>query len=37
MRLQHTKLAAGNWSTDEPDRVAAKAMIVAEVARLHCR
>ena len=37
MRLQHTKLAAANLSTDKPDRVAAKAMIVAEVERLHWR
>jgi len=37
MRLQHTKLTAGNLSTDNPDRVAAKATIVAEVERLHWR
>jgi hypothetical protein len=37
MRLQHTRLAAANLSTDEPDRVAAKAMIVAEVERLNWR
>jgi hypothetical protein len=37
MRLQHTKLAAANLSTNEPDRVAAKATIVAEVERLHWR
>src|ERR1700733_3395313 len=37
MRLQHTKLAAANLSTDDPDRVTAKAMIVAEVERLHWR
>jgi hypothetical protein len=37
MRLQHTKLAAANLSTDEPDRVTAKAAIVAEVERLHWR
>ena len=37
MRLQHTKLAAENLSTDDPDRVKAKAMIVAEVERLHWR
>jgi hypothetical protein len=37
MRLQHTKLAAENLSTDDPDRVKAKAMIVAEVERLHGR
>jgi hypothetical protein len=37
MRLQHTKLTAANLSTDEPDRVTAKATIVAEVERLHWR
>ena len=37
MRLQHTKLAAANLSTDAPDRVIAKATIVAEVERLHWR
>jgi hypothetical protein len=37
MRLQHTKLAAANLSTDNPDRVSAKAVIVAEVERLHWR
>jgi hypothetical protein len=37
MRLQHTKLAAANLSIDAPDRVKAKAMIVAEVERLHWR
>jgi hypothetical protein len=37
MRLQHTKLAAANLSTDDPDRVTAKAVIVAEVERLHWR
>jgi hypothetical protein len=37
MRLQHTKLAATNLSTDGPDRVTAKATIVAEVERLHWR
>jgi hypothetical protein len=37
MRLQHTKLAAANLSIDEPGRVKAKAMIVAEVERLHWR
>jgi hypothetical protein len=37
MRLQHTKLTAGNLSTDNPDRVMAKATIVAEVERLHWR
>ena len=37
MRLQHTKLAAASMSTDDPDRVTAKAVIVAEVERLHWR
>jgi hypothetical protein len=37
MRLQHTKLVAANLSTDNPDRVTAKAVIVAEVERLHWR
>jgi hypothetical protein len=37
MRLQHTKLAAANLSTNDPDRVKAKATIVAEVERLHWR
>jgi hypothetical protein len=37
MRLQHTKLAAANLSTDSPDRLMAKAVIVAEVERLHWR
>jgi hypothetical protein len=37
MRLQHTKLAAANLSTDDPNRVMAKATIVAEVERLHWR
>ena len=37
MRLQHTKLAAAILSTDDPDRVTAKAVIVAEVERLHWR
>src|SRR3954470_17345708 len=37
MRLQPTKLAAANLSTDAPDRVIAKAVIVAEVERLHWR
>ncbi|MBV8890691.1 MAG: hypothetical protein JO266_01725 [Acidobacteria bacterium] len=35
MRLQHTKLAAANLPTDDPDR--AKATIVAAVERLHWR
>jgi hypothetical protein len=33
MRLQHRKPSAGNLSTDKPDRVTAKATIVAEVLR----
>jgi hypothetical protein len=37
MRLQHTKLAAASLSTDSPDRLTAKATIVAEVERLHWR
>jgi hypothetical protein len=37
MRLQHTKLAAANLSTNDPDRATAKATIVAEVERLHWR
>jgi hypothetical protein len=37
MRLQHTKLSAANLSTDCPDRVMAKAAIIAEVERLHWR
>jgi hypothetical protein len=37
MRLQHSKQAAANLSADEPDRVTAKAVIVAEVERLHWR
>ena len=37
MRLQHTKLTAANLSADDPDRVTAKAEIVAEVERLHWR
>jgi hypothetical protein len=37
MRWQHTKLAAANLSTDNPERVTAKAAIVAEVERLHWR
>jgi hypothetical protein len=37
MRLQHMKLTAANLSTDCPDRVTAKAAIVAEVERLHWR
>jgi hypothetical protein len=37
MRLQQTNLAAANLSTDDPDRVTAKAVIVAEVERPHWR
>jgi hypothetical protein len=37
MRLQHTKLTAAHLSTDHPNRVTAKATIVAEVERLHWR
>jgi hypothetical protein len=37
MRLQHTKLAAVSLSIDDPDRVTAKAVIVAEVERLRLR
>lgn len=37
MRLQHTKLAAANLSTDSPDRVMAKTVIVAEVDHLRWR
>lgn len=37
MRLQHAKQAAGSLSIDEPDRVHAKAVIVAEVERLRWR
>ena len=37
MRLQHAKQAASGLSTDEPGRVQAKTVIVAEVERLHWR
>jgi len=37
MRLHHTKLAAANLPTDDPNRAKAKATIVAEVERLHWR
>jgi hypothetical protein len=37
MRLQHTKLTAANLSTDDADRVTAKATIINEVERLHWR
>jgi hypothetical protein len=37
MRLQHLKQIAKALTCDDPERVAAKAMIVAEVERLHWR
>jgi hypothetical protein len=37
MRLQHLEQIAGGLSADDPARVAAKAVIVAEVERLHWR
>jgi len=37
MRLQHLKQIANGLSADDPARVAAKAVIVAEVERLHWR
>jgi hypothetical protein len=37
MRLQHLKQTAGGLSDDDPARVAAKAVIVEEVERLHWR
>jgi hypothetical protein len=37
MWLQHLKQKAGGLSVDDPARVAAKAMIVEEVERLHWR
>jgi hypothetical protein len=37
MRLQHLKQIASALSADDPERVAAKAVIVAEVERLHWR
>src|SRR4051795_5964371 len=37
MRLQHLEQIAGSLSADDPVRVAAKAVIVAEVERLHWR
>jgi mannose/fructose/N-acetylgalactosamine-specific phosphotransferase system component IIB len=37
MRLQHLKQIAGALSADDPKRAAAKAVIVAEVERLHWR
>jgi hypothetical protein len=37
MRLQHLKQIAGALSTDDPARAGAKAVIVAEIERLHWR
>ena len=37
MRLQHLKQIAGALSSDDPARAAAKAVIVAEIERLHWR
>jgi hypothetical protein len=37
MRMQHTAQAAGGLATDNPDRVQAKAVIIAEVERLRWR
>ena len=37
MRLEHAKQAASGLSTDEPGRMQAKTLIVAEVERLHWR
>ena len=37
MRLQHLKQIASSLSTDNPERTAAKAVIVAEAERLHWR
>src|SRR4051794_35690578 len=37
MRLQHLEQIAGGLSADDPERAAAKAVIVAEVDRLHWR
>ena len=37
MRLQHLKQTASGLATDDPARVAAKAVIVEEVERLHWR
>jgi hypothetical protein len=37
MRLQHLKQVAGGLSADDPEQTAAKAVIVAEVERLHWR
>ena len=37
MRLQHLEQTAGGLSADDPARLAAKAVIVEEVDRLHWR
>jgi len=37
MRLQHLKQIANGLSDDDPERAAAKTVIVAEVERLHWR
>jgi hypothetical protein len=37
MRLQHLKQTASGMSADDPAQMAAKAMIVEEVERLHWR
>jgi hypothetical protein len=37
MRLQHLEQVAGSLSADDPERAAAKAVIVAEAERLHWR
>ena len=37
MRLRHLEQVASGLSADDPERVAAKAVIVAEVERLHWR
>lgn len=37
MRLEHAKQAASGLSTDEPGRMQAKSVIIAEVERLHWR
>jgi len=37
MRLQHLKQIANALTTDDPSRIAAKAVIIGEVERLHWR
>jgi hypothetical protein len=37
MRLQHTEMTASNLPIDTVERIEAKAVIVAEVERLHWR